>query len=264
MSPNSFQCEVPTNLLISPRSLRRYWNLDPKTIVHVGGHLAEELPDYLDCGWGDTATIWVEAIPWHAAAIESLVRHAGAGSHSVLSFLAWNEDCDDVQFFVMSNSQSSSALPLGEHLREYPGIVVEQEIRVSARRLESALPPSLADIDLLSMDVQGSELKVLEGLGTRLDGVKALYLEVNLREMYQGAPLVHELDDWLSTRGFRRVDWQYTRAGWGDALYLRTPSFARTRFVRRTVRVVMEAPARQTPRALRLLKNPRRLVQRRR
>lgn len=253
-----------TELLISPRSLHRYWNIAPRTVVHVGGHLAEELSDYLDCGWGKTATVWIEAIPWQAKAIESLLLQAGAGNHSVLSFLAWNEDCNDVPFFVMSNSQSSSALPLGEHLREYPGIVVDHEIRVSARRLESALPLSLTEIDLVSMDVQGSELKVLEGLGTRLDSVRALYLEVNLKEMYRGAPLVHELDQWLYERGFRRVDWQFTIAGWGDALYLRAPEFTRTRHIRRTFRVVMEAPARQGPRILRLIKNPYRLVSPRR
>jgi hypothetical protein len=60
-------------------------------------------------------------------------------------------------------------------------------------------------VDLLWLDVQGFELRLLEGAGSLLDTVSAIHTEVNLCETYEGAVLYEDLRRWLECRGFRVV-----------------------------------------------------------
>jgi hypothetical protein len=61
----------------------------------------------------------------------------------------------------------------------------------------------------------------LRGATASLHHADALYLEVNIRELYKGCGLMHEIDAFLEVRGFRRVLTEMTKHGWGDALYLK-------------------------------------------
>jgi hypothetical protein len=52
------------------------------------------------------------------------------------------------------------------------------------------------------VDVQGFELEVLQGLGSRLDGVIAVELEAQFDEMYRGQATFQHVYEWLFARGF--------------------------------------------------------------
>ena len=57
--------------------------------------------------------------------------------------------------------------------------------------------------ELLKMDVQGAEFLILEGGVEALKGAKLLQLEVWFSRGYgSSTPLFHELNDYLSSRGF--------------------------------------------------------------
>jgi FkbM family methyltransferase len=56
--------------------------------------------------------------------------------------------------------------------------------------------------DLLKLDVQGYELEVLKGAVGSLPRVQAILAEVNLVDIYRGAPLLHEMVAWLAAHGF--------------------------------------------------------------
>ena len=60
----------------------------------------------------------------------------------------------------------------------------------------------------------------LKGATNYLPYAKALYLEVNVKELYKGCGLIDEIDTFLSTYGFKRVLTDITQHGWGDALYI--------------------------------------------
>ena len=49
---------------------------------------------------------------------------------------------------------------------------------------------------------------------------KAIYLEVNVDELYKGCGLIGEIDDFLLQYNFKRVITHITQNGWGDALYV--------------------------------------------
>jgi FMN phosphatase YigB (HAD superfamily) len=48
-------------MLIPVQILKKYWGVNPNSIVHVGAHDAEELEEYANAGWGSVT--WIEAQP---------------------------------------------------------------------------------------------------------------------------------------------------------------------------------------------------------
>ena len=207
-------------MLIPAAELNRYWLLAPKTVVHIGAHEAEEFDDYQRLGWGILRTVWVEALPEKAEIVRS--RVSAGSNQTVLNLVLWDTTGESIAFHEASNGQSSSALPMKEHAKLYPHITVTQHRDFRTSRLEDAIDLSeLGEIGLVNLDIQGAELRALEGFGEHLSQVSAVYSEVNLRELYEGCALLAELDRWLGVRGFTRVDWEFLDDGWGDALWLR-------------------------------------------
>lgn len=207
-------------MLIPAKHLERYWGLHPETILHVGAHEAEELADYQAASWGNSQVIWVEALP---AKVESLRERLGAlANHRVIQALAWSKTGESISLIETTNTQSSSVLALGEHARLYPEIKPGKTHELKTVSLgESPEILSLPRIDLVNLDVQGAELEVLRGLSAVMDRIAAVYSEVNLIEIYQGNPLISDIDGYLTGQGFKLVDVELLPDGWGDALWLR-------------------------------------------
>jgi hypothetical protein len=61
----------------------------------------------------------------------------------------------------------------------------------------------------------------LKGATQSIQYAKAIYLEVNEKELYKNCGLITEIDTFLSTYNFKRVLTNMTPHGWGDALYIR-------------------------------------------
>ncbi len=57
-------------------------------------------------------------------------------------------------------------------------------------------------VDVIKIDTQGSELGVLQGADRILGGVRAVEVEVEFNELYQGVPLFSEIDRFLRERDF--------------------------------------------------------------
>ena len=52
-----------------------------------------------------------------------------------------------------------------------------------------------------------------------LPSIDAMILEVNRDEVYEGCPMVEDLDRFLSDFGFERVGTHWQSQSWGDAIY---------------------------------------------
>lgn len=83
-------------------------------------------------------------------------------------------------------------------------------------------------VDLLKVDTQGFDLRVLQGAAESLASgiVRNVYVELNFVPMYSGQPSAKEIGDYLEGQGFRLVDYyEKCRAGailaWCNALYAR-------------------------------------------
>lgn len=61
-------------------------------------------------------------------------------------------------------------------------------------------------VDAIWMDVQGAELKVLQGAGAVLQSVQAIMTEAGVEEYYEGHMLKPELDQFLADQGFVELE----------------------------------------------------------
>ncbi len=61
-------------------------------------------------------------------------------------------------------------------------------------------------VDILKIDVQGYELEVLKGAQDVLSSVNAVVLELSLIAVNKGAPIFHEMIEFMSERGFVLYD----------------------------------------------------------
>jgi len=69
-----------------------------------------------------------------------------------------------------------------------------------------AVEAGFDEVDLLKLDVQGYELEVLKGASRTLSGVQVILTEVSLLGVNKGAPLLREVIEFMSSRGFRVYD----------------------------------------------------------
>jgi FkbM family methyltransferase len=206
-------------MLITVKELVEKWGVHPNGVLHVGAHLAEELPDYINYGFqGSNKLIWVEAQPMLAS---NLSKTLDPKLNLVICAAAWNESGLPMKLHLASNSQSSSLLDFEQHLKIYPSISYVESIDIETSRLDAILPTEYF-FNFVNVDIQGSELKALQGLEAYLGKVDWIYCEVNKKPLYFNSALVGDLDEFLRVHGFRRLITKWVPGrGWGDALYVR-------------------------------------------
>lgn len=213
-------------MLIPPNILRILFGVKPTGVLHVGAHLAEEMEAYRASEFG--RVIWVEA---QESLFSALSQRCIGSDDVVLNGLVWSESGKKLSFHTSNNGQSSSVYELADHAKLYPNIEYVSRDSMVSIRLDELVPTSMS-FDFINLDVQGSELEALKGLGSRIGSAKWIYSEVNRRHLYSGIPLVGEIDDWLRMNGFQRVVTFWTEYGWGDALYVKTSNVVLTSWLR--------------------------------
>jgi FkbM family methyltransferase len=129
------------------------------------------------------------------------------------------------RFHRLAADVTSSLLTPSALKRRYHGA------RVEVTASDEVVTLALADvldrpIDVLKLDLQGSELSALRGLRERIADVRVVLTEVEFAPLYDGQPLFGDLDVHLRGAGFRlfhlydvwsHPDGQVTS---GDALYV--------------------------------------------
>lgn len=199
-------------MLISVRELQVIWGVNPRTIVHVGAHNAEELDAYAQAGWGPV--IWIEAQPQK---VVDLLKRIPA-DHRIIEAAVWDIEGEKLDLKVMTNTESTSLLNLGTHTKEHPTVAFSHTIPVKTKTLKNLLADTPAP-ELLALDIQGVELRALKGYGDEISKIKWIYCEVNRAELYQDCALILDLDDYLGRYGFTRTATRWTIHNWGDALF---------------------------------------------
>jgi len=201
--------------------LDRY-GIRPTGALHVGAHKGDEIKTYR--ARGITPVVFVEANPGLAQGLRD--RFAKDTDVTVIECAASDSE-GTATFKITSMDQSSSLLDLKDHAKLYPKIGVTETIEVRTAPLDQLLAEAGVDVsklDFIAMDIQGAELMALRGATETLKHIKALQLEVNYSELYEGCPLISDLDAFLGDHGFIRVmtNTPYSEE-WGDALYIRRP-----------------------------------------
>jgi len=197
----------------------RYARILPRRVLHIGACLCEERDLYRRHGLSDADVVWIEANP-------ELVEQARATFPAavILQGLISDRSGRLTPFHVTNNLQSSSMLELHDHLLEHPRVV-----KTRTMTLETTTVPDLLErhslpatgYDFVNLDIQGAELLALRGMERMLGDVRAIYTEVNEKELYSGCAQLDDVLDFLGDRGFVCAEVAMTRHGWGDALFIR-------------------------------------------
>lgn len=189
-------------------------------LIHVGAHLGEEVDSYARSGVKNV--IWIEGDADLTAKLRAKVLcYPG---QKVITAIVGDVEGQEIEFHIATNRQSSSLLDLAKHKKYHPDIEIEEVRKVTTRRIDSLISSeevSDGKYTFVNLDLQGGELMALNGMGEILDGMKWVYIEVNLTDIYHNCPLLSDIDSYLLNRGFVRRKTRITKYMWGDALYKR-------------------------------------------
>jgi FkbM family methyltransferase len=191
---------------------------DSTGVIHVGASSGQERDIYADAG---LPVIWIEAEPDTCEDLKgNLVgRYA---NQKAIGCLITDRDDESYQFNVSNNSgQSSSIFPLWLHKEVWPDVQYSREITLKSKTLQTALQAEdLSVYNTLILDIQGAELKALEGAGDVLKRLKYIRCESSDFPLYDGGSLDYELDDFLLKHGFQRVQtWEAKESAPGRGIY---------------------------------------------
>lgn len=182
------------------------YNVNIRGIIHVGGHLGEEIASYKKY----TKNIHM---------FEPIKECFDQIPNDINKYnFALGEKEEYLFFNLATNNQSSSFLKPKEHLKEHPWVHFNKKVIIKVKTLDSC---SIENCNFLNLDVQGYEMKVLLGSEKTLQYIDYIYTEVNTKELYENCVLQNDLETWLSTKGYKKL-WEFsTTHGWGDAFYSR-------------------------------------------
>ena len=195
------------------------YNVNVTGALHIGAHDCEEMPFYVnDLKLTTNDIVWIDAIPTKVD--QAKQRNIPNVYHAVVT----DKDDEDVVFNVANNGQSSSVLAFGTHSQEHPEIVYNNQLNLKSITINSFFERNGIDgnkCNFWNFDIQGAELIALKGATNYLEYAKAIYLEVNEKELYKDCGLIGDIDAFLAEYQFERVLTKITPHGWGDALYMK-------------------------------------------
>ena len=188
-----------------------------KGIVHVGAHYGEEIQEYVNNGIQNITLF--EPLSNNFDVLTERLQNVNADIQGYQTALG-SEKGTAVMYLSSNEAQSSSILKPKEHLEHHPDVTFDGTEEVEVDLLDNF---DLRGANFMNIDVQGYELEVFRGGKKTLEQIDYVYCEVNRGEMYEGNPMIEELDEYLGDYGFGRVEtyWPETWYKWGDALYIK-------------------------------------------
>ena len=184
------------------RNLRHLPRLEYRSVIDAGANRGSFTDAFLQLHRPEKLVL-VEAIPELAEKLRA--RYAGKPGIAVVA-AALSDRNGEAQFEINRFEASSSLLPIDPRNSAWfsRDLRVAQTVQVPTMTLSSLMEEQgLQAIDLLKLDLQGAEHLVLTGGAEVLDRVQVIYTEVFFEQLYAGAWLFWETNEFLSHRGFK-------------------------------------------------------------
>jgi len=166
----------------------------PRAIVDVGAAGGKWTSQVLEI-FPEAQFLMVDPLKENESALKAL-----AGGHPNVRYWsgALGSHAGELDLHVHGNQSSMFTSEWGQ------GAEVR---RVPLRTLDAlAQELGFGEIDGLKLDVQGAELEVLAGATETLRRCKVVQVEVMFRQVYERAPLAHDIVRFFAEQGFRIFD----------------------------------------------------------
>lgn len=202
-------------MLFDFKNLINKYDMKIKGIIHIGAHFGQEFSVFESIGIKNF--MFFEPVPNTFLQLKNNV-----GDRAILINKALGNTIGEIEMNIETANQgmSSSILNPKIHLEQYPWITFNDRLIVEIDRLDSYINHK-DSFNFINIDVQGYELEVMKGSKEFLNHIDYILTEVNNDEVYENCTKVHELDEYLSTYGFKRVETTWDGGTWGDALYIK-------------------------------------------
>ena len=191
---------------------------DPKIILEIGSKDAIQSTEFSRIF--PKAKIYAfECSPKN---IETCIKNTkGYKNIEIIPHAVFNKN-KKMDFYLISEEIGASSL--FEIINKHPYKQHQKEIiTVDAIRIDDwAKEKGIEKIDLIWIDLQGTEYEAFEGMGKLLSTIQAIYTEVEVKELYIGQKLMKDVSRLLNENGFSFL--KYTESSskflWGNAIYL--------------------------------------------
>jgi FkbM family methyltransferase len=133
----------------------------------------------------------------------------GFSNVKILNYALGDTNSDKVDLYTGDSEnlhQSSSLLRPTNHLSIFSEIDFSNKIEVKSITLSSLMKNLNLDfIDLLWLDLQGFELKILEESSNIMSKIKVIYLEVHKIELYENSPIIDQIQNFMHKNNFKCI-----------------------------------------------------------
>ena len=203
-------------MLLDFDRLIKLYKMNITGIIHIGAHFGEEYKIYLKHD-SIKEMYFFEPDPDSFKVLCSKIK---SDSKARAYNIALGSKQCHMDFYKSSNQGESSSLlePL-VHLRQYPQIRFRKSEKIAVDKLDNFELPKVCN--LINIDVQGFEMEVFKGATKTLNQIEYIIAEVNRDEIYKNCCMVLDLDAFLKTYSFRRVETTWDGGTWGDAFYIK-------------------------------------------
>ena len=206
-------------MLISFPSLVNKYKLNVTGVIHVGGHIGQELPTYKKSNVENILIFEPQKTPF-----KKLSKVASELSFESIKLVnkALGNSIQKIEMTCNDDGLCSSILNPKIVLDQYPDIKFDRKEKVDMITLDSYFEEVVQDqYNFINMDTQGYELEVLKGAKNSLKNIDTVYTEVNNVEVYENNALIEEIDEFLNDYNMVRVETDWMGGTWGDAFYIK-------------------------------------------
>lgn len=180
---------------------QRHYVRDAQTVFDVGAWVGQTANGYRKL-YPDARIYAFEPAPMACdMLIERFARDAGVSIYCVAM-----GDSECIQpLHINAPGQESSLLAMTEDYQAR-GMMTVEDVWVYTTTLDLFCKRwGIGQVDVLKLDVQGTEMRVLEGARGLFDGnqVGMVFTELNFWEQYHGQCWWHEVGAWLADYGFQ-------------------------------------------------------------
>ena len=195
-------------------------------IFDVGAYVGEVTATYKRV-FPQSTIYCFEPFPDSFHKLNRLCRDASIKAHQI----AFSDKEGKTTFNINVDLSCNSLLPPTESdFKCYSAKSIKDgEIQVETNTLDNfCAGDEIACIDILKLDVEGAEVKVLDGASSMLSkqAIKLIYSEVMFIPHYTNGCLFHELTAFLNKHGYTLLNFYHLKSAkngqlrWGNAIFL--------------------------------------------
>ncbi len=203
-------------MIISLGSIIRKYDINISGVIHVGGHIGQEMQSYKDNNINNLIVFEPQKEPF---AKLSKVAKSMNFENLELHNVALGTENKTVEMHCNIDGLCSSILKPKHVLVQYPDITFDSTETVEMVTMDSIIPEDHS-YNFINMDTQGYELELLKGATTTLNKIDYVYTEVNNTEVYENNAMIEDIDEFLKSYNMTRVETDWIGGTWGDAFYI--------------------------------------------